>query len=603
MVRAGLRFAVLAVMVLPFVSNLSAKEFADYQPGDKAEEDIVAPARLTIMDADGTEELRQKEALKVPVVIRFYTNTAGEVEAQFRREFGATRESFLGAVNGSFGHRTLTAEELHSPKFSALAILFENQNELFPISTNRAALWAGGDADETYETAIAETLRRAMSSPIQPGIFPALTSTVRLVPLARTNETLNAQTAGQRGKNLSRENLLALADVKKDFQRNFAAEEPAVANYLAALLKPNCAVDDEATRELRAKSTEALWAVDNYETGQIIAHRGQVIDKKIKAALDQLKEKSVLGQLQELQRKQQAAVSQLQAMAAKDKIAATPNPERGRWLLAVLAVAVLILTATIWQLARRKQTVSLLPVPAGEVEQWQQRALMAEQRAEKAQTMIRNGAFAQLAQWLSNYGVRGLVSQRTRLLNSQEIAANEMAELEARLEKIQAPLQDRLQAYERRIGELEKELSKRGAENRELIKTKLEVVRNQLELKRGTHQLIVHPGTPNAWEIRLKPGSNTIGRGPVNDFKIDDPSVSICHCEIIFSETGVMIKDLNSTNGTRVNGVTVQSAALRPGQRIRLGSVEISFSGAAPLPSLAVTQPLSLPRASKVRWS
>ena len=39
-----------------------------------------------------------------------------------------------------------------------------------------------------------------------------------------------------------------------------------------------------------------------------------------------------------------------------------------------------------------------------------------------------------------------------------------MAELEARLEKVQAPLQERLAAYERRIAELEKELAARGEE-------------------------------------------------------------------------------------------------------------------------------------------
>ena len=57
-----------------------------------------------------------------------------------------------------------------------------------------------------------------------------------------------------------------------------------------------------------------MWSVIDFQPGEIVAHRGQVVDKKIKAAIDQLKEKAVVGQLQELQVKQQAAVGQLQQL-------------------------------------------------------------------------------------------------------------------------------------------------------------------------------------------------------------------------------------------------------------------------------------------------
>jgi hypothetical protein len=64
-----------------------------------------------------------------------------------------------------------------------------------------------------------------------------------------------------------------------------------------------------------------------------------------------------------------------------------------------------------------------------------------------------------------------------------------MAELEARLEKVQAPLQERLQAYERRIADLEKELTVKGEENRELIKAKIQIIRKQLEIEREKNRL------------------------------------------------------------------------------------------------------------------
>jgi len=99
-------------------------------------------------------------------------------------------------------------------------------------------------------------------------------------------------------------------------------------------------------------------------------------------------------------------------------------------------------------------------------------------------------------------------------------------------------------------------------------------------------RLVVNPGTPTAWEIQLKPGSNTIGRGFANDIKITDPSVSGSHCQINVDNSNVTIKDLGSTNGTYINRAAVLEAPLLPGQTIHLGGVEMLFhlDGAGPTP-------------------
>src|SRR3989442_15292314 len=94
--------------------------------------------------------------------------------------------------------------------------------------------------------------------------------------------------------------------------------------------------------------------------------------------------------------------------------------------------------------------------------------------------------------------------------------------------------------------------------------------------------LVVNPGSPTAWEIELKAGANTIGRGFANDFKISDPSVSGSHCRIIIDSGNVIIKDLGSTNGTFINRAPVTEATLQPGQTIHLGGVEMLFRTDAP---------------------
>ena len=75
----------------------------------------------------------------------------------------------------------------------------------------------------------------------------------------------------------------------------------------------------------------------------------------------------------------------------------------------------------------------------------------------------------------------------------------------------------------------------------------------------------------------LKPARTRIGARSGNDVAVDAPSVSRHHAEIRREGGDWTIVDLGSTNGTRVNGNAVKSARLRPGDRIRLGEVELVF--------------------------
>jgi pSer/pThr/pTyr-binding forkhead associated (FHA) protein len=81
----------------------------------------------------------------------------------------------------------------------------------------------------------------------------------------------------------------------------------------------------------------------------------------------------------------------------------------------------------------------------------------------------------------------------------------------------------------------------------------------------------------------LKVERTTIGRVEDNAFPIAEASVSGHHCEIILRGPEVVVRDLNSTNGTFINGEQVKEAALKPGQILRLGSIELRLEdGSAP---------------------
>jgi pSer/pThr/pTyr-binding forkhead associated (FHA) protein len=92
------------------------------------------------------------------------------------------------------------------------------------------------------------------------------------------------------------------------------------------------------------------------------------------------------------------------------------------------------------------------------------------------------------------------------------------------------------------------------------------------------------PVTGRAHELNVD--RTTIGRVEDNMFQIAEPSISSHHCEVLLRGSDVVIKDLNSTNGTFINGEPVTETALKPGQTLRLGNVELKLEavGAAPAP-------------------
>jgi len=73
----------------------------------------------------------------------------------------------------------------------------------------------------------------------------------------------------------------------------------------------------------------------------------------------------------------------------------------------------------------------------------------------------------------------------------------------------------------------------------------------------------------------LKAEKTTIGRVEDNTFQIAEPSVSSHHCEVVLKGNEVLVRDLNSTNGTFINGEKITESVIKPGQILRLGQIEM----------------------------
>jgi pSer/pThr/pTyr-binding forkhead associated (FHA) protein len=100
--------------------------------------------------------------------------------------------------------------------------------------------------------------------------------------------------------------------------------------------------------------------------------------------------------------------------------------------------------------------------------------------------------------------------------------------------------------------------------------------------------------TGKAHELKVE--KTTIGRVEDNTFQIQEASVSSHHCEILLRGADVVVHDLNSTNGTFVNGVQVTGeAVLKPGQIVRFGQVELRLEDAGAKPPASPTATKKLP--------
>ena len=107
-------------------------------------------------------------------------------------------------------------------------------------------------------------------------------------------------------------------------------------------------------------------------------------------------------------------------------------------------------------------------------------------------------------------------------------------------------------------------------------------------------KLVIRSETGESTSHDLIEETYTIGRAPENSIRLEDPSVSSRHAEIVVVAQNCYLKDRGSTNGTVVNDQTVTETQLRIGDRIRFGKVEACFE----CESVAAAQPL--PHAEEV---
>src|SRR6185369_9306964 len=317
MVRTTLRFIFFPGLALVLVASLFANDLADYRLGDTVIDDILTPVPLKVIDPRATEELKLKEELRTPIILRFDPTASEKAETAIRDAFAFQRSNFLNAIELAYGRRKLADNALTLPKFQRLLANYNKKHKPFTLTTNLAELWAKGDPGRVVQASLVARVQEAMEHPIRLAAWPdelksKLSFTVRLVPVTSADEVITLETVERRGTNMQRTALFTLQRARTNLQAQFPEEEKGFAKLAMAALQPNYSVDLALTRESRAIRTGPILAGVTYEAGQPIARVGQVVDRTMLAAIEQLREKTTPVRLQEQMTVQQAQAVQVQ---------------------------------------------------------------------------------------------------------------------------------------------------------------------------------------------------------------------------------------------------------------------------------------------------
>ena len=535
----------LLVFVLA-AAPVPAADFGNYHVGDQATEDVATPVALEIIDPTATASLKFEEALKTPAIFDYYPDTAAIVAKRFTQIAAEVHSNFIGAISTTFHSPKVGEDVINSADFGYMVTAFNIKSKVFPVTTELAADWARGNDGHALLDRSLEALGRNVL--IRADELPAdfiVGETVRLAPMPPgagripgvRADSMTPEAAVQQGKLALETEVITLTQARNLLRQQFPADQQPYAHALAAFLQPNCLADAAVTALIRSNATRQLTVAQHYDAGQIIVHRGETVDAGKKAALDAVAERMMPALLRQQlaaertraeQEQEQAQTARLQAIQAgklaqqaHDEatqvrgesaaiLAQVRNDHRNLWLFGSIGSAtVIVLSVISWIIHRRTRApvstalalYSPSPIPMGEGghrpgEAGPSPVLTGEggRRPGEGIYYLRPEDIApHVAQAVHDAVMQEMGLQRRELMIAQQQATDEIASLVERLEHMQAPMQERFKAYEAQIERLENELVVRTEENRELLKIKVEMMRQHLEYERAR--------TCDSWQI------------------------------------------------------------------------------------------------------
>jgi hypothetical protein len=106
---------------------------------------------------------------------------------------------------------------------------------------------------------------------------------------------------------------------------------------------------------------------------------------------------------------------------------------------------------------------------------------------------------------------------------------------------------------------------------------KEDVSKNRDEISVGFPNMVIITGPSSGKKIPLLPMTMSIGREHDNNIELKDPDVGRYHARILYDRGRFILEDLESSNGTWLNGEKISEAALKNGDRIKMGEIELAI--------------------------
>ena len=228
----------------------------DYKLGDTAQEDVIMPVTLNVLNAEATETLKNREASRVPLVFKINTNATDEAEFALRDAFHSARTNFEDALHRTMKGKPDNERVVGSVLFDQAVMSAQRRVGSFPLLEQLAPLWARDESDAAMQSILVRQLREVMSRPVVAGRPEGFNSknSIRLVDVDALDETLTTKDVEQRGYVVRGEQVLRLTDARSQIRTNIFAQLKAAGGYLASFVHTN-AMEDVETASSRLDKT------------------------------------------------------------------------------------------------------------------------------------------------------------------------------------------------------------------------------------------------------------------------------------------------------------------------------------------------------------
>ena len=448
----------LALLAQAILSGARAwrERVPQYQVDELADQTLVTPVDLTVIDPEATALAREREGRRLPPLYRFDARIGDLATERFQDDYTRRHALFLQGVRRQWPV-ALADDELASDRFTDYVAAFRLAHPEFPLADELAQDWAAETDPHQLRnqtaTAIREALRQYVVEDELPEAATGYAEVFISAPVAAGGLTNTAELES-RASRMQRRVMLPLDKVRARLRHELAVGGSEWAAFAAQFAAANVTYDPAFTSAARAEFARHINVRVDFHTGDHVLKTADPITLVQSAALESLRSHF--------------------AQAAQ---------QRGwtEWWLTLFGFGLIAGGVAAPRLARwagraADRSALVLSEPT------------LQDPAEIA--ALRQGLIHQLGGWLKQQFVQRLIQQRNEAVSAQVEASGQVNLLNERLTRLNPEIRERVVAYERRIAQLERELGGANEVSRELIKTRISMARKELEIEKAKSNLV-----------------------------------------------------------------------------------------------------------------